>query len=305
MIGRWVVAALVAAALLAACGTATARADTQPSLWATLQRVDTLSAQLRVDHAALLSQQAAVNRTAGRLQRAADRVARLEASLAGARVAALGDGALVDQMRARLVEGDGLRAAQRRLRRVQRQAEAGRALPQLAAIQRRSDRLSAERRRDLALARALSGVAPPAPAAGSALSREAWASLVLRSLHAPICANNLVSLVTWQTAESTTAAWNPLATTQPADGATDYNAVGVKNYPSAQAGVSATIATLRGGYTTQGYGWILYRLATCADPDVTAQAINASNWCRGCAGGAYVTGMVDEVRADYAAYANG
>jgi hypothetical protein len=36
---------------------------------------------------------------------------------------------------------------------------------------------------------------------------------------------------------------------------------------------------------------------------VTAQAINASNWCRGCAGGAYVTGLLPAVESDYRTYA--
>lgn len=49
-------------------------------------------------------------------------------------------------------------------------------------------------------------------------------------------------------AENTKAANNPLATTQPANGASDFNSSGVKNYPSFQTGVTATIQTLQNGY---------------------------------------------------------
>jgi hypothetical protein len=35
----------------------------------------------------------------------------------------------------------------------------------------------------------------------------------------------------------------------------------------------------------------------------TARAINASAWCRGCTGGAYVTGKIAQVQANYSVYA--
>jgi hypothetical protein len=52
-----------------------------------------------------------------------------------------------------------------------------------------------------------------------------------------------------------------------------------------------------------GYGRIMSSLGACADAMATARAINASAWCRGCAGGTYVTGMVPKVEADYSTYA--
>lgn len=48
--------------------------------------------------------------------------------------------------------------------------------------------------------------------------------------------------------EGTNAGNNPLATTLPWAGATDFNSVGVKNYPSFNDGVAATAQTLRTGY---------------------------------------------------------
>ncbi len=50
------------------------------------------------------------------------------------------------------------------------------------------------------------------------------------------------------------AAFNPLATTEDAPGATDYNAAGVKNYPSLAAGFAATLATLTNGRYPQLVG---------------------------------------------------
>jgi hypothetical protein len=221
--------------------------------------------------------------------------------LPGSKTAPIGEGStFADQIHAWLSSSAVVAAAERRLAAEQRRAESENALPRLAVLQRRLDRSAEERRRELALVDALRGE-PPVTATGG-VSREAWATALLGRLQAPVCANNLVSLVTWQTAENTTAGWNPLATTMPALGATSYNSVGVENYPDMGAGLDATVATLQSGYRTQGYGWIIYRLQQCADPTVTTTAINASNWCHGCAGGAYVTGLLPAVRANYAAY---
>lgn len=70
----------------------------------------------------------------------------------------------------------------------------------------------------------------------------------------------------WAQAEGGTAQWNPLNTTEPMVGASDYNSVHVKNYPSPIAGISATALTLalepyrslwldlqHGGYTAEQY----------------------------------------------------
>ncbi len=303
---RGLLAAALTAAALAAIQSSAALAATPPSLWSALQRTDALTARLDGARVQLRAARVDIRRNAMRLERGSERVARLQAQGGTLRYASrAGRPGQHWTHHPRLVPTPDYRAAVVALKQAQREAAVTDGFPRLAAAQRRIDRLSAARRRERALAEALSGAAVPATAGPGEETREQWATALLRAVAAPVCGNNLVSLVTWQTAENTTAAWNPLATTQPAPGATDYNSVGVKNYPSSTTGIAATVATLRGGYVTQGYGWILYRLATCADPDVTAGAINQSNWCHGCAGGAYVTGMVDEVSADYAAYAAG
>ena len=117
------------------------------------------------------------------------------------------------------------------------------------------------------------------------------------------CHSNMVAVVSWQVAEFTQAAWNPLATTYPMAGSTLYNSAGVRNYVSAGQGLEATRLTIRGGMTQYGYGRIVSSLSACADPMTTARAINASSWCRGCAGGTYVVGMVPKVEANYSTYA--
>lgn len=60
-------------------------------------------------------------------------------------------------------------------------------------------------------------------------------------------AETIAYLEAWHRAEGGTAAYNWLNTTQGAVGATDYNSVGVKNYPDAATGIQATATTLTNG----------------------------------------------------------
>jgi hypothetical protein len=138
---------------------------------------------------------------------------------------------------------------------------------------------------------------------GAPLTYERWAAQLLARLGAPGCSENITALVTWQAAESTVAAYNPLATTHDEPGATSMNSVGVRNYMSLDQGIDATIATMRDGSPTYGYGFILDSLASCGSADRTADAINASSWCSGCAFGGYVTNLLPAVRANYQLYA--
>lgn len=55
--------------------------------------------------------------------------------------------------------------------------------------------------------------------------------------------HNFVNL--WASMENTRAANNPLATTMPGNGATDFNTTGVKNYPDLATGADATARTLQ------------------------------------------------------------
>lgn len=75
-----------------------------------------------------------------------------------------------------------------------------------------------------------------------------WEGDVLRAIGAPTTAANVAFLDTWQRYEGGSAAFNPLNTTQNESGATDYNSVGVKNYPSAKVGAKATASTLTNGF---------------------------------------------------------
>jgi hypothetical protein len=81
----------------------------------------------------------------------------------------------------------------------------------------------------------------------------------------------------WQRAEGTPAAFNPLATTRHAPGATDMNEVGVKNFRSYEQGLQATIDTLRNGL----YGNVLAALRDGTSATRVAQAIADSPWGTG------------------------
>jgi peptidoglycan hydrolase CwlO-like protein len=130
-----------------------------------------------------------------------------------------------------------------------------------------------------------------------------WAGVFLQTMSAPSCHSNMVAVVAWQVAEFTQADWNPLATTYPMAGSTLFNSAGVRNYASLAQGLQATKLTIQAGLGSHGYGGIVSGLSGCADPMTTARAINASDWCGGCAGGGYVIDMVPKVEANYDTYA--
>jgi peptidoglycan hydrolase CwlO-like protein len=146
------------------------------------------------------------------------------------------------------------------------------------------------------------------PAVGTAFQGSAhtsygrWAALFLQALGAPVCHSNEIVLVSWQLAEFTQAAWNPLATTKPMRGSWTYNGAGVQNYPSLSTGLLANKATLFDGRSSYGYGSILSDLRACATPFTTADAIRDSSWCHGCANGAYVVNKIGEVAAKFELY---
>jgi hypothetical protein len=144
--------------------------------------------------------------------------------------------------------------------------------------------------------------APPWSGGGSPTAGE-WARAFLAEIGAPACGENRVLVVAWQAQESTDATFNPLATTHRMPGASDFNRVGVKDYRSVAQGLAASRETLEGGADSYGYGAILSSLRACDDAEATAWYVNASAWCRGCTDGAYLTGLLSAVRADYAAYA--
>lgn len=71
---------------------------------------------------------------------------------------------------------------------------------------------------------------------------------LLQMIGAPSTPSTLGAFADWMKAEGGTASYNPFNTTEDAPGATDYNGVGVKNYPSLNAGISATANTLLNGH---------------------------------------------------------
>ncbi|HEY5858716.1 MAG TPA: hypothetical protein VIX62_00340, partial [Actinomycetota bacterium] len=68
---------------------------------------------------------------------------------------------------------------------------------------------------------------PHVPTHTGPATYESWARAFLAKVSAPACSENLAIVVTWETSESTDAAFNPLATTHAMEGATDFNSVGV------------------------------------------------------------------------------
>jgi hypothetical protein len=137
---------------------------------------------------------------------------------------------------------------------------------------------------------------------GMTISYGEWATAFLSQINAPITRDNLVVMVAWEASEGTMATWNPLATTFDEPGSTTYNSSGVQNYISKGQGIDATVATLdRPGH---GYEAILSGLRASAKDMSTAEAINRSDWCSGCAGGSYVTGYIPAVEQYYDRYAN-
>lgn len=81
-----------------------------------------------------------------------------------------------------------------------------------------------------------------------------WAMALLGSIGAPNNPNtaagraNINYLEAQAKAEGTSARFNPLATTLPAPGSTDFNSHGVQNYATAQDGIDAMARTLLSGY---------------------------------------------------------
>ena len=137
---------------------------------------------------------------------------------------------------------------------------------------------------------------------GMTISYGQWASSFLAAMGAPGSRNNMIAVVAWEASEGTQATWNPLATTKDMPGATIYNSHGVRNYRSREQGVEASKLTLE--LPRRGYEPIIARLRAGAEAMHTAEAIRDSRWCAGCAGGSYVTGLIEAVTKYYDRYAN-
>ena len=173
-------------------------------------------------------------------------------------------------------------------------------LANLAHERAQANDLITQLRQDLA-AEALSA-ARSAAGTGMTITYGEWAGHAMGALGVSGCQDNLVLMVAWEVSEYTQASWNPLATTLWMPGATTFNSAGVRNYTSLGQGLAATVGTLH--KSGHGYEAILSNLASCSVPMTTGLAVNASDWCRGCAGGNYVTAIIPSVEAYYSSYAN-
>lgn len=110
-------------------------------------------------------------------------------------------------------------------------------------------------------------------------TRSEFASGVLAELQnrgheAPGTTANIDGLVAQQKAENTGAEFNPMATTEPEPGASNFNPAGVKDYPSLEEGIKASVDTLLNG----DYQGILDALATGNSAQNLANAWAHSPW---------------------------
>lgn len=79
----------------------------------------------------------------------------------------------------------------------------------------------------------------------------------------------------WTAQEDTKAAYNPLATTHVAGGATAFNSAGVKNFPTRAVGIAATVSSIRGDHP--GYSDIVYGI-TANKPEVAQAGLYIAPW---------------------------
>lgn len=98
-------------------------------------------------------------------------------------------------------------------------------------------------------------------------TRGQWATDFAKALGNPEPSADIVNWISaWTKAEGTKARFNPLATTWDNGDNTLFNSVGVRNYKSREAGISATVKTLRGnhpGYATIIDGILTNNVAKC------------------------------------------
>jgi len=95
------------------------------------------------------------------------------------------------------------------------------------------------------------GTSPSSPQVIGSGQGQAFARSVLATIGAPQSQANINSIMGWIQREGGGGANNPLNTTLPMPGATNFNSVGVKNYGSVSVGILATAKTLLGGNYSQ------------------------------------------------------
>ena len=194
---------------------------------------------------------------------------------------------------------DPLTRARTALRRALHDRKAIQARQQATTWRRYMVRLKAARRQVLAAGRGagVSGL-PSGP-----ITYRKWSRALLSSLKAPVCRSNMRVVVAWETAESTLARYNPLATTYVLPGATPSNTSGVQDFVSFAQGIEATRNTLLADPGSLNYVDIVDDLLACAPAIKTATAVWNSQWCDGCAKGAYLINQLAAIQADWPEYA--
>jgi len=105
-----------------------------------------------------------------------------------------------------------------------------------------------------------------------------WRQQILQGVGAPVTPANLKFFDLWQRAEGGTYSNNPFNTTlQSGQQVGPANSAGVRGYATPQAGIQATIDTLKNGY----YGDILGALRQGTSASAAAQALASSPWGTG------------------------
>lgn len=125
-----------------------------------------------------------------------------------------------------------------------------------------------------------------------ATSRHLWVRDLLAKLAVPGNINNAVALIAQIQAEGGEARFNPLNTTLPMPGATDYNAVHVKNYVSYGQGLDATAQTLR----QDNMAKLLGALRRGDSARAYWVALGSSPWGTHPPGGSTIDSFLDDIR---------
>ncbi len=130
------------------------------------------------------------------------------------------------------------------------------------------------------------------------MTRDSYFHQLADLLGVPHTNQNAYAWISWAQAEGGNAKFNPLNTTLDTGvpGTTDYNSVGVKNYPTVDAGLKATAQTLK----QQNFANILEHLRASSAPKLTLRAVEHSQWGTG----GLALRVLPFVKANYSLYAN-
>lgn len=111
------------------------------------------------------------------------------------------------------------------------------------------------------------------------VTRGSWAKRLCNAYDLEASQRRLNALVAWETAEGTSAKFNPLATTLRMKGSTKFNSVGVQDYPDLQTGLKATKQTL--AEDGHGYENIRYALIGNLPAKTILECVAESAWGTG------------------------